>query len=608
MLTNQTIDPNQIGQPKPFILFRPFITVWHWLVPPTQAHKDRQSKTARWAARISIATFCLGLMSAAFYYAKPIQDTYQDWRAEKMVVESRQLAEDGQIANAIFKAQEAYKIAPENISALRLNTEFLTAMKRPEALFFLDKLETQGATELKDKQTRVKAFLNLNRGKEAATLMEEVLSDDPTDPISMKLAEDVWGNSQKNSILLKTLKNYAEKHPEDDEHSLRLAKIQTDSGDSIEMAEGLRRAWKVAERDDTLGLKAVEFIDSIESLPADEANRLIQRLRFHPKATGWHFVSALNRQLRLNPAQRVSIIQEAIDNARGKKREDLLPMVRWLVEQQQFLQVLALVSEEEAKGYQPLLENYLTSLTILKRFDDLERLVKDPKVESILNQSVSAFYRAHLAFVMNKPPEEVRSALIIAKNAADIENRGELCMKIGEYAEARGQADIAEAAYKSAALNPRTERPGYQGLLRATEANGNTEGLLEAATEAVRRWPDDPVYVERFLYVNLLTGRQIEQTLAKSQELLEQRPEDFQRKFLTALGYWRLMDYQAATPLLQNMDLRQLSSGKKAVFAAIARDSTATNAATAAREVIQTIEPKSTMLPEERASLTKALR
>ena len=606
MLTNQTIDPNQNGQPKPFILFRPFVAVWHWMVPPTQAHRDRQSKTARWAARIGVGTFCLTLMGLGIYYAKPIQDSYQDWQAEKMVNESRQLAEDGQIVNAVFKAQEAYKVAPDNVNAIRLNTEYLTAMKRPEALFFLDRLESKGATELKDKQTRVKALLNLNRGKEAATLLEEVLALAPTDSMSMKLAEQVWSSSQQSSVLLKTLKTYAEKHPEDTGHSLRVARLQTESANPGERAEGMRRAWTVAEREDADGLAALEFLDSFEVLPPEEAARLIEKLRSHPKTTGRHQVAALKRKLQMNPAQKVQLVQEAIDLARGKTREDLVPMVRWLVEQKEFLQVLALVNEEDAKAYQPLLENYLTALTMLQRFNDLERLVKDPKVEAILNQSVSAFYRAHLAFVMRKPTDEVRRALTAARNAADFERRGDLSMKIAEYAEARGYSDIAESAYKSAALNPRTDRLGYQGLLRASEANGNTEGLLAAATEAARRWPDDPVYVERFLYVNLLTGRQLELTLNETQKLLQQRPEDHLRRLLLALAHWRMKDVESATALLRNLDVGSLSPGQKAILAAMARGSNAKNAADAAKSVVQTIEAQAKMLPEERAFLEKA--
>lgn len=578
------------------------------LVPPTQAHKDRQSKTALWTARIGFATFCFGIMGLAIYYAKPIHGVYKDWKADRMVQESRQMANDGNIVNAVFKAQQAVSFAPENINAIRLNTEYLTAMRRPEALYFLDRLEAKGATQIADRQTRVKALVNLNRNKEASSLLEEILTAAPSDSSSMKLAEEVWGSSQKNSILLKTLKGYSEKHPEDLAHSLRLARIQTGSEDVAERADGMRRLWELAEKDDDLALQALEFLDSLDIVAADEAQRLAQRLRQHPKATGWHQVSALNRLLRLNPSQKITIVQEAIDLAKGKSREDLVPMVRWLVEQQQFLQVLALITEDEAKGYQPLLENYLTALTMLGRFDDLERLVKDPKVETLLNNSVSAFYRAHLAFVLKKPVEDVRIALTAARTAADIEGRGDLCIKIAEYAEARGHADIAEIAYKNAALKPRTERAGYQGLIRTTEANGNTQGMLEASTEAVRRWPEDPSYSERFLYVNLIAGSQMELALNQALKLYEQHPEDSFSRLLVAFGYWRLKDYKATLPYIQQMDISKLSSGQKAIFAAIARDSGTTNASQAAREVINMIEPKARMLPEERASIAKATR
>lgn len=608
MLTNQTIDPNQTGQPKPFILLRPLLAFWHWLVPPTQAHADRQSPVAFWAARIAVVVLCLGVVVAAVYYAKPLQDTYQDWKADKMVLESRRLAGEGQMANAVLKAQEAVKIAPDNINAIRLNTEYLTGMRRPEALYFLDKLEAKGATALKDRQTRVKALANLNRGKEAAALLEEVLAAAPGDPLSMRLAEEVWSGNQRTDMLLKTLKTYVESHPEDAASSLRLARVQTESSDALERSAGMRRAWEVAKTDDPLGLQALEFLDSFENLPPDEAVQLIDRLRIHPKATGWHHVAALKRKFALNPSRRNEVIQEAIDLAQGKSGENLVPMVRWLVEQQQFLQVLALVSEDEAKSHLQLLENYLTALTMLQRFDDLERLVKDKKVESMLNQSLSAFYRAHLAFVLRKPVEEVRSALILAKNAADIERRGDLCMKIAEYAEARGHEDIAEDAYKSAALNPRTDRAGYHGLLRTTESNGNTEGMLSAASEAARRWPDDPSYVERFLYVSLLAGRQIEQSLQESLKLLEGRPDDSLRKLLAALACWRLKDFKGATEHLQHMDLNPLSAGQRAIFAAIARDSGTNNAVEAARTVIQSIDAQAHMLPEERACLARATR
>lgn len=608
VLTNQTIDPNQPGQPKPFILLRPFIAAWHWLVPPTQAHRDRQSPLARWVARGTAAALGVTVVVLAFLYAKPMQDGYQHWKSDKLVNEARMLADDGKAAAAFYKAQEAMVIAPENVDAVRLNSEFLTVMKRPESLHLLDRIERLGATTPSDRQMRVQALVNLNRPKDASQLLEKILHNETPNSKLMKLAEDVWGKSQKDEMLIRSLRTYAEKHPEDREHSLRLAKIQAAAKQPGQIAEALHRAWDVAVGDDALSLLALEFLDSFETLPPDDARRLIERLRTHPKGNGWHQVAALQRQVLLYPSRRLLYIQEAVEQARGKTRDELWPLVRWLVEQGEHLQVLAIVSEEEVKNHQQLLENYLTSLTMLQRFTDLERLVNDKQVAKILNPSLSAFYRAHLAYVTHKSPEEVRSALIVAKAAAETDHRNELMMQIADYAEKRGHADIAEDAYKSVTVKSRMDRVGFQGLIRTTTVNGNTAGMLAAAAEAVRRWPDDPTYLESYLYANLLIGREIETSLIRVQKLLDIQPRDNTRRLMAALAYWQMKDMQAATNFLQDMDLRHLTAGQQAVFAAIARESGTDNAAQAARLVIGSIDPKATMLPEERNAFARAGR
>jgi tetratricopeptide (TPR) repeat protein len=234
--------------------------------------------------------------------------------------------------------------------------------------------------------------------------------------------------------------------------------------------------------------------------------------------------------------------------------------------------------------------------------------VKDPKVNSILSHSVSTFFRAHLAYVLNKSAEETRSALIVAKQAADTEHQSGLLEKIAKYSEDRGHNDIAEDAYRSVALNPQTERIGFQGLIRTTEWNGNTEALIAASSEAVRRWPDDGNYLEHYLYASLLAGRKVELGLSQVEELLQRQPNDQVRKLLVALAYWRLQDFEKAVAHLEGMDLRHLTPGQQAVFAAIARDSSVENAKSAAHEVVLNIDPKARMLPEERSCFTRAIR
>ncbi|HYF36251.1 MAG TPA: hypothetical protein VD994_13235, partial [Prosthecobacter sp.] len=526
MPTQPNPDFSLDGQPKRFILLRPFFALWNWLFPGTLAEMDRQSKIARWIARITIVVVFVSAAVAAVKYAKPIQDAYQDWKAERLVKEARQFFEDRLWANSLSKAQEAVTIAPDNVNAMRCMAELLTAFRKNEALHFLDRLEQAGAATAADRQLRVRALLNVGRVKEASQLLEQLLETEEPNDTLMRLAEEMWDETQRDTVLLRSMKAYAEQNPDNKNHSLRLARAQALSKTDAEVSAGMRRAYELAQEDDEVGLRALEFLDSFESLPPEESNMLIRRLRNHPKAGGKHFVAALKRQVLLEPARKPQLIREAIDHARGKSREDLVPMVRWLLEQGEPLQVIALVDEEDAKSYQPLLENYLTALTMLQRSDDLERMVNDPKVAKLLSQSVRAFYRAHLAFVTRKAPEEIREALIGARNAADVERRPELLLSIADYAEKRGYSDIAEEAYRSASMMPRREREAYQGLLRTAELNGKTEALLKAAKEANVKWPDDPNYLERYIYASLLTGHDMETAFQRALSLLDLQPVD----------------------------------------------------------------------------------
>jgi len=612
LLFSQNIDPNQAGNKKPFILLRPFIAAWQWLVPPTQAHRDRQSTTARMVAIGSLIAVCGMVIVLGFLYARPLHDQYQNWQAEGLYEEAKSMINDGQGVQAFYKVQEAVKLAPKNQNAVRLNAEILTMARRPEALHFLDQLDRLGATNDSDRALRVRALMSLERPKEASDLLEDLLNKQMPTETLMKLADHVWGKSQKNEMLTKSMRNYAESHPEDREHALRLARVEILSKQAVEVSSGLRRAWKVAEGDDDLSLKALELLDSAADLPPDESKKLIERLRNHPKGGGWHLVAALRRQVKIDPLRKDELILEAVRTARGRQREDLVPLIRWLVEppQNEYLKVLSLVTEDEAVSYQPLLENYLTALTALGRYTDLERLVNDPRVSKILSRTVLAFFRAHLAYVTRKSPEETRGALISAKAASDTEQRADLLQQIARYAEERGHFDIAEDAFRSVSRNSQHERVGFDGLIRMTKSNGNTEGLLAASREAVRRWPDDSRYQEDFLYANLLMGREVELSLFQVRKLHELQPKDYQRRLLVAMACWRLKDMLTATYFLNEMDLsnNNLTPGQQAVYAAIARDSVADNAADVARRVIRDIDPRARMLPEERSCFTRAVR
>lgn len=604
MLWNQNIDPSKETSQKPFILWRPFIMAWEWLVPPTVAHRDRQSPLARWIASFVIISISTALFILGIVYARPLKNSYKNMRAESMVKEARRMAENGQVVNAVMKAQEAYTNAPESVEAIRLNFEYFTQMKRDTALYFYDKLKQLEVLTPADEQMHVRCLMNLGRPKEASLMLEKLMRVEQPSEALMKLAEDVWGQREQNKPLLNVLRNYTQAHPEDKVGALRFAKVQIASSNPSEVGLGMELLWTLAAQDDGLGLQALEFINGLPTLSPADAAKLIQRLKTHPKAGEAHYVAALKREVLLAPERKKEIVMDATVKYRDKKRDQLLPFVRWLVEQGEFLQVLAILSEEDAKTHQGLLENYLNALTMLQRFSDVERLVYDPKVADILDPTTVAMFRAHLAYVLKKPSEELRSKLIAAKDAAQANGRYAALLRIAQYGEERGHFDIAEDAYRlaikaaqRASASANIERQAFAGLIKACESNQNTESMLVATLNAMQRWPDDNTFIERHLYASLLAGRNIELSLSNSQKILRVQPKDNVRKLTVALAHWRLQDIQQAVSYLQYIDLNPLTEGQRAVFAAIANSGGFHNEAVG---VVKAINPKASMLPEER--------
>ena len=612
MLWNQNIDPTKDLSQKPFLLWRPFIAAWEWLVPPTVAHRDRQSPLARWIAAFVIVSICTTLLILGIIYARPLKNSYKNMRAGSMVKEARQMAENGQVVNAVMKAQEAYMKAPESEDAIRLNFEYFTLMKRDTALYFYDKLKTLEVLTPADQQLHVRCLMNLGKPKEASAALEQLMRVEQPSEALMRLAEEVWGQREQNKPLLNVLRNYTQNHPDDKEGALRFAKVQLSSGNPSEIGQGMDTLWKLTDQNDAVGLQTLEYISSLPSLTPADTTRLIQRLKTHPKADDRHYVTALKLEVQQSPGRKKEIVMDATARYRDKKRDQLLPFIRWLVEEGEFRQVLAVLPEDEAKTHRGLLENYLNALTMLQRFNDLERLVNDPKAADVLDPTTVAMFRAHLAFILKKPAEELRSKLISAKDAAQVNGRFPALLQIAKYGEDRGHFDIAEDAYRlaikaaqRASAPPRIEREAYMGLIKACTANRNTETLIQASQEAVTRWPDDTNFAETYLYVSLLAGRNIELSLRNAINLLKIQPSDNHRKLIVALARWRLQDHQQALQSIQYIDLNPLTEGQRAVFAAIASSGGFHDEAKGV--VKKDISPQASMLPEERRCYDRVL-
>jgi hypothetical protein len=580
VLTTQDIDPNN-PNPRRFFLLRWLVNAWHWVLPPTQAHQDRESSGSRRLRAALLITACLTAIVLAAVYAKPLQDAYQVWQADRYLRDAQRYLDDKDIVSAVVNAQKAYQVAPDHEPTVRMNAELLTLVRRPQALYFWDKLEKQGTLSTADQLGRVRALLGINRPREAQQLLKAVIAKEPMNPVAMKLAEEVVGKQEATSMMMDVLKNFADKNPDDMDNRLRLARLQLKSSQPGEVARGVETLLSVIGGDDQRSLDAIRELAVLESLDPDQRQQLATRLEQHPLADGWDWTRALTLRVAMAPLERNALIDITSERFHGKKGEALLPLIRWFVMNQEHSRVLTWLSEEDVKRVEPLLLNYLTALSVLNRLPTLERLVNDPEV--IMSPATRAFYQVQLAVVkvVTNPAsgitrDEMKQKLRAALVATASEGKIDMVLTIGAYCmdTLNDFYDVAADCYQTAtrSFKTRIEKPAFEGWIRAARLSGDSARLSEAASEANRRWPDDKTFLEHVLYVRLLRGEMLETSTVETSRLLEANPEDSIRKFLRAMALWRLGDANGAASAAQRIELPKVSAGQQAVFAAIVRD------------------------------------
>lgn len=577
VLSTQNIDPNDPLRQR-FFLLRWVIMAWHWVLPPTQAHMDRETTRARWIRASVLIASCLTAMVLAAIYAKPIQDTYQEWQAEGLVKDAHRFADNGDVVAAVVSARRAYSIAPDYEPSVRLNAQLYTKIGySKEAVYFWEKLEKNGTASVDDLQGKVRALLRINRTNEARQILQEIISSHPMDKEVVKLAEEVWGKQQTTTVFLDVLKDYTLKNPQDFDSLLRLYRLQLQSSNPKDPPEARQGLWTLALLDSTIGIEALRTLSDLQSLDISERRKLAERLDLHPQSNGWDHVKALTLRVSLSPGDKEQLMDQATQRFAGKKRDELLPLVRWLVENREFSRVLSMLDVATIKTRKedlPLLLNYMSALTMLGRIPELDALVNDRAV--LLPKSTRDFYQAHLAMIKGVDREALKRRLNAARVSALNDGQADMLLNLGSYCTDKLQDfyDIALECYRDVAMTLNTvrlERRAFEGWIRCARKAGDTESLGKAAREANRRWPDDKTFIETKLYVDLLEGNGVEMALAQAERLREASPTDSIRKLVNAFACFRMGDIDAAIAALQNIDMRTegFGPGEAVIFATI---------------------------------------
>jgi tetratricopeptide (TPR) repeat protein len=599
MFTSQNPNPNAR---RTFVLFRPFVALWHWLFPPTVAHRDRQSKTARMIAIVAIVAFFGGIVTVTVMNARTWYNKYQTWQANKKIDEAEKLEKEERWTEAVLLAQQAYVLDPENPKVVRTMARYYSERGQKESFYFLDKLERLEKPTEEDRLMRIKALVRSRDVKDAQQQIEEVLRTSPPTAKMVEIADQVMQQRGRRQQLLEILRSYMALNPEDQDVKLKLGLREVQFGSPSDVAHGTKILWDLAESPEKAGLQALAVLDQFK-LSVEEQRKLVELLEKHPLSGAEHRVAALRRLVALEPARKQEIIEKALLDRKDAKRDDLVPLCIWLINEGEHEKVLAFVKKEMVQDYPPLLMVYLRALSDAKRFDELEKIVNDSRTR--LGNADRALQRAMVAKAANKSWEEVNALLVDAIAAAQADARPQNLVMVAQFAEKQEHPKAAEQAYRAASNSSGSEniqRIGFEGLLKLTYESGDSRSFMQTARDTARRWPENELFLERALYASLLAGVEIEMAVAQAQKLLDAKPDDTPRKLLMALAYYRMMDPKEAQKYIVQAKTIEMVPGQAAVIAGILYAGGG-DAMVTAQRLAQQIPTDAVMLPEEKVFL-----
>jgi hypothetical protein len=390
----------------------------------------------------------------------------------------------------------------------------------------------------------------------------------------------------------------------------------TKKDDQNGQAKGWQRIEKLAQGKEATSLEALVLLgqhalasplegpgpapstDATEGVPpiAD----LVRALENHPRAKTAHQLLALDLRIHADPAQRDTLVAQAIDKWKSGKPKQLVALANWLNSKGEFQKTLDAIPLEKALHSRDLFLRHLDALSGLDRWEELkelltsERFPLDPVMEDMYLARCSAQIGEETAAANNW-----QRALEAAGN--DVQK----LLTLAEYAEKNTAIDIAGAAYGRAAAAKL--RPAHQGQLRIAQQKQDTKKMHTVLAEMEKLWPNDTVIQNDEAYTRLLLV-QLDETSRKSEaetiekvarDLVAREPASLPHRTLLALALLRQDRAGDALAIYQNLNVPKngLTPSALAVHAAIL-------AATQHRDDAQNEAaqiPIDKLLPEERA-------
>jgi hypothetical protein len=618
------------------------------------------SEEARFARRkrriLVIGAFALLLVIAAGVLgARHAAGTIRAWQARRHAQKAFAYIEKEKWDDARNEAVAAYQLRPTEPQALRAAARLLSRTHQIEALDFWKQLAER--TSLTHQDVRDEATIAIIAGDTARAdaAVRELIDSKNGGPADWLLAAQL--SIQKN--LRDEAKPYLEKivadsrTTESEQFRATLLQLALTGNNQTERANAVARLKKIADGKTATSLDSLVALAQmvlsagtketsaapaadVGTLPPEpvlsevgggapppqvpETNSAFMRapspimgkqeiadlaraLDNHPLAEAQHKLLALDLRLHLDSKQHDAIMRRAIKDWKDAPSADLASLAAWLNARAEFQRTLDTVSLSQAMQSRDLFLQYLDAQAGLGRWSEVKQLLTGEKFP--LDPVVQQMYLARCSSQLGEKTAAGNSWQRALEAAG---GNARKLMTLAQYAEKNGNAEIAGAAYDSAAAMSPKLRVAQDGRVRLAQASRDTKKLHAVLAEMLALWRNDAAIQNDEAYTRLLLlpgaaeedhTEEIDTIERLAEKLVQQNPASLPHRTLLALARLKQHRPFAALEVYSNIQIvpNAVSPSALAVHAAVLA---ANDRRDDARHEIEQAPPDK-LLPEEQA-------
>jgi tetratricopeptide (TPR) repeat protein len=494
----------------------------------------------------------------------------------------------------------------EHPKVLRVLADFLIGIKAEPAstLHALRRLEIIGQANEADFIQMGKIYTQQENIRKA----EETLAKLSPEARQKRPALELLANIQRlqgfSAKAEQTLRHALNLDQNDSMCRYRLAMLDQQASFSEMRQKSRETLWNLTEGKDRAALMAIEFMVKDPNLTTPEADKLLERIKVHPEKTDEIRLSVLSALMRVRPQNREQILNEELARYQKKGAEQLLPVMNWLLIEHEPARVLAMLTKDIFLKSSALIGPYLQALADLERWEELDKTLSRPAGMSVSSGYIS-LWRARANLHIDKTNINTRQHLNIVYEASG-HGRSEGAARAGAtIAEEAGLYDVAAQFYEGLAEHqPNLKFTMLEKVYEMSLRGRDTERVLQVARQQLSLRPENPLYVDRVIYLQLVAGYDLELNFKKLLETSHANSDRTEDHLSQALAAYRMGDLtNMRTHLNRLKNVSNLSPGQRAVHAGLLSISGQVGPAFLIAEQI----PSILLLKEEKRFLDRAL-